>query len=387
MSEKNSTPKTIYFDHAATTPLHPEALEAMLPYFTDVYGNPSSAHRFGREAKSALTAARDTLAALLCCAPGELAFTSGGTESDNLALLGAALAAAPQRRRIVTSAVEHHAVLHAADELERLGFEVVRLPVDGTGRVNVDEAQEAIDERTAVVSIMYGNNEVGSLQPIREIGLLARNAGAVFHVDAVQAFGHVPIDLSRLPVDLMSFSAHKLNGPKGVGLLYAARGVKLRARSFGGSQERSRRAGTENVAGIVGFAKAAELACGTLAARAAELEALRDAMLGAFAGLLPEGSFVVNGHPTERLPHVLNVSFLGAGSESLLMNLDLEGIAASSGSACSSGSLRPSHVLEAMDVGADRLASAVRFSFGLGNCLKSVTFSAEKIATIVKRLS
>ncbi|WP_309120425.1 cysteine desulfurase family protein [Paenibacillus sp.] len=377
----------IYLDHAATTPMHPEVLEAMLPYFMSSFGNPSSVHRFGREAKAGLTAARDALAARLGCSPTELVFTSGGTESDNLALLGAALAAAPDRRRVVTTAVEHHAVLHAAAELERLGFEVVYAPVDETGRVDLDALSAAIDEKTALVSVMYANNEVGTLQPIETIGALARERGAVFHVDAVQALGTQSIELSRLPVDLMSFSAHKINGPKGVGLLYANRRVKLHARAFGGSQERSRRAGTENVAGAVGFAKAAELALGDLPRRRDELAALRDAMLETFERLLPDGGFVVNGHPSESLPHVLNVSFPGASSESLLMNLDLEGVAAASGSACSSGSLQPSHVLRAMGVPDERLRSAVRFSFGMGNCLNSVTFAAEKIATLAKRLT
>lgn len=379
----------LYLDHAASSPLHPEALEAMLPYLKQSYGNPSSIHRFGREARAALTAARDSLAALLGCASSELVFTSGGTESDNLALLGAAHAVqekhGAKRRRIVTTAVEHHAVLHAADELERRGFEVVRLPVGGTGRVDVDAAREAIDDTTAVVSVMYANNEVGTLQPVGELGEIARERGALFHVDAVQAFGHVPIDLSRLPVDLMSFSAHKVNGPKGVGLLYVSRRTKLSPLLFGGTQERGRRAGTENVAGAVGFAKAAELACANMDVRKAELESLREGMLAEFARLLPEGAFIVNGHDTERVPHVLNVSFPGTSSETMLMNLDLEGIAASSGSACSAGSLRPSHVLEAMGIGGERLASAIRFSFGLGNCLKSVTFAAAKAATLANR--
>ncbi|HZG78869.1 MAG TPA: cysteine desulfurase family protein [Paenibacillus sp.] len=377
----------IYLDHAATTPMHPEVLEAMLPYFMSAFGNPSSVHRYGRDAKSGLTAARDKLASLLGCSPAELVFTSGGTESDNLALIGAALAAAPERRRVVTTAVEHHAVLHAAAELERLGFEVVYLPVDGSGQVDVGEAAKAIDGNTAVVSVMYGNNEVGTLQPIEAIGALARERGAAFHVDAVQALGHAKIDLSRLPVDLMSFSAHKVNGPKGVGLLYASRRVKLHARAFGGAQERSRRAGTENVAGAVGFAKAADLALSDLPGRLAALVGLREAMLATFERLLPPGAFVANGHQTERLPHVLNVSFPGASAETLLMNLDLDGIAAASGSACSSGSLQPSHVLRAMDVPPERLRSAIRFSFGLGNCLNSVTFAAEKVATHAKRLS
>ncbi|MCI3923679.1 cysteine desulfurase [Paenibacillus sp. TRM 82003] len=381
----------IYLDHAATTPLRPEVLEAMLPYFSGVYGNPSSVHRFGRDAKAALTDARDTLASLFDCAPAELVFTSGGTESDNLALFGAAFGAAEGRRRIVTTAVEHHAVLHACEELGRHGFEIVVVPVDEQGRVDLEALDAAVDETTAVVSVMYGNNEVGTLQPVEHIGRLAKSRGAVFHVDAVQALGSIPIRLSALPVDLMSFSAHKINGPKGFGLLYASRRVKLRPRSFGGLQERKRRAGTENVAGAVGFAKAAALAAAPAEAarRRVELEALRGAMLDVFARELPPGAFVINGHPEQdkRLPHVLNVSFPGASTESLLMNLDLEGIAAASGSACTSGALEPSHVLQAMGLDADRLRSAVRFSFGYGNCLKSVTFAAEKTATIVKRLT
>jgi len=377
----------VYLDHAATTPLHPDVLEAMLPYFTTVFGNPSSVHRFGQEAKTALTRARDAMAARLGCLPAELVFTSGGTESDNMALFGAALAAAPERRRVVTTTVEHHAVLHACEELERLGYEVAYAPVDETGRVDLEALDALVDDKTAVVSVMFGNNEVGTLQPIERIGRLAKERGAAFHVDAVQALGHARIDLAALAVDFMSFSAHKINGPKGIGLLYARRGAKLHPRSFGGNQERKRRAGTENVAGAVGFAKAMELACDERDRRAAELLGLKQAMLDTFAAKLPEGAYVVNGHPTECLPHVLNVSFPGAKTESILMNLDLAGVAAASGSACTSGALEPSHVLRAMGLPKERLESAVRFSFGRGNCLKSVTFAAETVATVVERLS
>lgn len=377
----------IYLDHAATTPLHPSVLEAMLPYLSTVFGNPSSLHRFGREAKEALTSARDSIAARIGCSPSELVFTSGGTESDNLALFGVAQAAGSARRRIVTTAIEHHAVLHACRELERLGYEVVYVGVDHTGVVKWDELSEAIDDRTALVSVMYGNNEVGTLQPIEDIGRMARERGAFFHIDAVQALGHAHIDLNRLPVDAMSFSAHKINGPKGIGALYVNKRVKLAPRSFGGSQERKRRAGTENVAGAVGFAKAAELALTDVPRRCAELLELRQAMIDGLKERLPEGAFVVHGHPNEHLPHVLNVSFPGANSESLLMNFDLGGLAASSGSACSAGALEPSHVLQAMELPDPLLRSAVRFSFGYGNCLKTVTIAAEIVATIVKRFS
>jgi len=381
----------IYLDHAATTPMRPEVLEAMLPYFSDTFGNPSSIHAFGRAAKMALTAARDRMADALGCSPSELVFTSGGTESDNMAVIGGALAAAKSsdRRRVVASAVEHHAVLHACEELERQGFEVVYAPVDSTGRVDEAAIEALIDDRTALVSVMYANNEVGTLQPIERIGSLAKQHGALFHVDAVQALGSVRIHLAELPVDLMSFSAHKINGPKGIGGLYVNRRVKLKPHTFGGSQERNRRAGTENVPGAVGFAKAVELAVQELDTKNNELQQLREAMLGVFKQLLPSGAFVVNGHPdkTNRLPHILNVSFPGTNTESLLMNLDLEGIAASSGSACSAGALEPSHVLAAMGLPDELLRSAIRFSFGRMNCLKSVTFSAEKVATIVKRLT
>ncbi|WP_274362665.1 cysteine desulfurase family protein [Paenibacillus thermotolerans] len=377
----------IYLDHAASTPIHPDVLEAMIPLMKTCFGNPSSVHRFGRAAKQALTEARDSISATLGCAPGELVFTSGGTESDNFALFGAAFAAPAGRKRIVTTAVEHHAVLNACKELERNGFEVIYLPVDAYGQVSVEDAAKAITEETAVVSVMYANNEVGTLQPVEEIGRIARERGAVFHVDAVQALGSFKIDLSHSFIDLMSVTAHKINGPRGIGALYVNKRVKLAQRSFGGSQERKRRAGTENVAGAAAFAKACSIAAQHMDERRKEMEELRNAMLTTLKERLGEERVVVNGHPTERLPNILNVSFPGTNTESLLMNLDLEGIAAASGSACSSGALEPSHVLLAMNLPDERMRSAVRFSFGRGNCLNSVTFAAEKIATIVKRLT
>ncbi|WP_199617310.1 cysteine desulfurase family protein [Paenibacillus alkalitolerans] len=382
-----SVDEEVYLDHAATTPLHPDVLTAMIPFFTQHHGNPSSVHRFGRVAKQALTDARDQLAAMLGCSPGELVFTSGGTESDNMALFGAAMAAPANRKHIVTSAVEHHAVLHACKELERLGFRVTYLPVDSAGRIAAEDVEAAVGDDTALISVMFGNNEVGTLQPIEEIGRMAKRRGVLFHVDAVQALGTVDIDLSQQPVDLMSFSAHKINGPKGIGALYVNRKVKLAPRTFGGSQERKRRAGTENVAGAVGFARALSIALADPAGRRASLAALRSAMLDQLSTRLSAEQFVVNGHPSEHLPHILNVSFPGTNTESMLMNLDLEGVAASSGSACSSGALEPSHVLLAMGLPDKLLRSAIRFSFGWGNCLKSVTFAAEKVATIVRRLT
>lgn len=382
----------VYLDHAATTPLHPDVVSVMLDTMRKVYGNPSSVHSFGREARAALNASRDSIAAMLRCAPEEIIFTGSGSESDNLALFGVSLAAAADkpgggsRGHIVTSQIEHHAVLHACRRLQELGFEVTYVPVDSSGRVDPGRVSEALRPDTILISIMFGNNEVGTLQPVEDIGLIARERGIPFHVDAVQALGMTEIDLSRLPVDLMSFAAHKINGPKGVGMLYASRHVRLQPSVYGGNQERKRRAGTENVPGIVGFAKAMEIALSDIPAKRAHLAELRSQFLDTLAAELGDGSFIVNGHPELALPHILNVSFPSVSSDSLLMNLDLEGIAASSGSACSSGSIQPSHVLQAMGIGAERVRSAVRFSFGLGNVHEDVTFAAQKVATIVRRL-
>ena len=329
----------IYLDHAATTPMRAEVLEAMLPYFTEKFGNPSSLHAFGRETRIALSRSRDRLAALIGCSPSELLFTSGGTESDNSALFGAAAQYGTSKKHVITTQVEHHAVLHACGQLERSGYDVTYLPVDETGQVRMEELAAAVRDDTFLISVMYGNNEVGTLQPIVRIGELARERRIVFHVDAVQTLGLLPIDLSALPVDLMSFSAHKLYGPKGVGALYVSKRITISPYLVGGSQERKRRAGTENVAGIVGFARAAELAIESQADNRRHTELLRQEMVQTFTRDLEAGAFVVNGHPTDVLPHILNVSFPGADTETMLMSLDLEGIAASSGSACTSGSL------------------------------------------------
>lgn len=377
---------SIYLDHAATTPMRPEVAEAMLPYFTDLFGNASSLHRFGREARIAVSRARDRLAALIGCLPSELVFTSGGTESDNAALFGAAARRGAGKKHIVTTQVEHHAVLHACAELERSGCEVTYLPVDETGRVRPEELESAIRDDTFLISVMYGNNEVGTLQPIARIGELARERGILFHVDAVQALGLLPIDLSALPVDLMSFSAHKLYGPKGVGALYISAKAAISPLLVGGSQERKRRAGTENTAGIVGFAKAVELAAEAQQRNRLHVEGLRQEMIQTFNRELEAGSFVVNGHPTDVLPHILNVSFPGADTETMLMSLDLEGVAAASGSACSSGSLELSHVLRAMRLPEDVMRSAIRFSFGFTQTAEQIRRAAELAATISRRI-
>lgn len=378
--------KTIYLDHAASTPVHPEVAEAMVTVMREQYGNASSVHAYGRAAKRLVNGSRDKLAALVGCRPDELVFTSGGTESDNLALFGAAEARRNRGRHIITTAIEHHAVLHACGRLEKQGYDVTYLPVDRQGQVHPEQVMEAIRPDTILVSVMYANNEVGTIQPITEIGALAAEKGIVFHVDAVQALGALEIRLGELPVDLMSFSAHKINGPQGVGALYVSRELVIEPILFGGLQERKRRAGTENMAGITGFAKAAELAAQQLPGRAARDEGLRRIFLDALETEVGADRFHVNGHPTQRLAHIVNVSFPECDTETMLMNLDMEGIAVASGSACSSGSLEPSHVLEAMNLPINFLNSAIRFSFGLGNTTEEMKLTAEKVGTILNRL-
>ncbi len=374
----------IYLDHAATTPLHPDVARAMQPYFGQEFGNPSSLHRFGRAARTAVENARDTVAAAIGADPGQVIFTSGGTEADNTALIGVALANQSRGRHIITTQIEHHAVLHTCRHLERMGFEVTYLPVDRTGMVDPEAVRAAVRPDTILVSVMYGNNEVGTLQPIEEIGSFLRERQVYVHTDAVQAFGTVPLDVRRLPVDLMSLSAHKINGPKGVGALYCAADVKLAPHLYGGLQERKRRAGTENVAGIVGFAAAVSISQAEMGKRRSAYQEMRDAMLAEWR---EQGiRHVVNGHPQQYLPHILNVSFPGTDTETVLMNLDLAGIAAASGSACASGSLELSHVLTAMGLDDEVARSAIRFSFGITNSLDEVRTAARQTAEIVNRL-
>ncbi|MFC4076856.1 cysteine desulfurase family protein [Salinithrix halophila] len=375
----------IYLDHAATTPIHPQVREAMLPYLDQLYGNPSSIHGFGREIRNAVDRARDQVAFGLNADPSQLIFTSGGTEADNLALVGTALAQREKGRdHVITSSVEHHAVLDTCAYLERLGFRVTYLPVDRSARVDPDAFQKALDGRTAVVSVMFGNNEVGTLQPIEAIGSLSREAGAFFHTDAVQAYGMEAVDVERLPVDLVTLSSHKINGPKGVGALYLSRAVKMWPQMYGGQQERRRRAGTENVLGIVGFGKAAEIAVANREHHRNEARRCREAMVTEWKAA--DIDFQVNGHPTEHLPHILNVSFPCTDTETMLMSLDMEGIACSSGSACTSGTLKISHVLRAMNLPEAETRSAIRFSFGLGNTPEQTSQAARTVAEVVKRL-
>lgn len=352
----------IYLDNAATTPVRREVFEAMVPYLTDKYGNPSSIHSYGREARADLNRAREQVAAAIGAAPEEIIFTAGGSEADNLAIKGTALAMYGEKSHIITSAVEHHAVLHSVESLKRLGFSVTILPVDSEGMVDPEDVKRAITPETCLISIMYANNEVGTIQPIEDISRIAREAGVLFHTDAVQAVGHMPVDVKSLGVDMLSLSGHKFYGPKGVGALYARRGVRLAPLIDGGAQERKRRAGTENMAGIVGMGMAIELAVSEMDEVSAKEERLRDKLIDGLTQRIPDVK--LNGHRRLRLPNNVNMSFLYVEGESLLLNLDMEGIAASSGSACTSGSLAPSHVLMAMGIPHEVAHGSVRMTLG-----------------------
>ncbi|TXK79349.1 cysteine desulfurase family protein [Paenibacillus sp. N3.4] len=376
----------IYLDHAATTPVHPDVLEAMLPFYTANFGNPSSTHSFGRGARTALNRFRDFMAKSLGCLPAELIFTSGGTESNNMAIFGVLNANKDGKKHIITTQIEHHAVLHPCERLESLGYEVTYLPVDPTGLIQIEDVEAAIRPDTVLISIMYVNNEVGTIQPIEQVGKLARSRKIPFHVDAVQALGKLPLNLAELPVDLMSLSAHKIYGPKGVGALYVSKNTRLLPHSYGGSQERKRRAGTENIAGIAGFAKALETSLSAMESLVQDVMEYRGLMVSILEQQLGCDSFVINGHMEQSIPHILNISFPGTSTETLLMNLDIEDMAAASGSACTSGSLEVSHVLKAMKLPENVTASAVRFSFGMGNSIEQIETAAQKLATIVKRL-
>ena len=380
--------KRFYFDHAATTPMHPEVIAVMLDQMQLGQSNASSMHYFGRVAKSTLSKARDSIARHIGCTPNELIFTSGGTESNNLAIIGVARAQAKkQRKHLITSAIEHHAVLHTMNWLvEHEQFQLTILSVDQYGHISLDDLKEALKTDTALVSIMHGNNEVGTLQPIQQIGELVHAAGAYFHVDAVQTLGHFQYELQHSPIDLMSFSSHKINGPQGIGALYIATGTPMETLQHGGSQERKRRAGTENIAGIVGFAKALDICVNELENKQPFFQRLRSKLVELLTTELETFPIIVNGDLENSLPHIVNISFIGIDTESMLMNLDIAGIAVSSGSACTSGSLERSHVLQAMNIGDARLNSAVRFSFGMGNTMEEVEDAAKIIATIVKRI-
>ena len=374
----------IYLDHAATTPVRPEVFDAMAPYFGPRFGNPSSTHRWGREARAALDEARERVAQSLGAAPDEICFTSGGTESDNLAVLGAwRVLRAQGKRAVVTSPTEHKAVLVAAHQAAKEGAEERLLRIDATGRIDLADAETTLGSDTAVCSLMWVNNETGVVQPIAELAARAKAQGALFHTDAVQAFGKVEVDARTIPFDFASVSGHKLGAPKGIGAFFIRRGAPLEPLFFGGSQDRGRRPGTENVAAAVGLARAMELAVAEREAHWRTYEAMRDALQAALEAKVP--GLVVHGGRAPRAPHILNVSVPGTDSESLLMALDLQGVAASSGSACQSGSVTPSHVLSAMGIPADVANAAVRMSFGSLSTPADVTRVAELFPALVAK--
>lgn len=354
--------KRIYLDYAATTPTHPDVVKAMLPYFTEAFGNPSSIYSYGQEAKGAIEEARVKVASLISARGEEIVFTSGGTEADNFAIKGVAFANERKGNHIITSPIEHHAVTETCSFLKRRGFRITYLPVDGYGMVDPDDVRKAITDKTILISVMRANNEMGTIEPIAEIARIAKEAGVYFHTDAVQAVGHIPVDVNELGVDLLSMSAHKLYGPKGVGALYIRKGTKLTPFMHGGEQERRRRASTENVPGTVGFGKAAELARQEMSKEAERLTSLRDRLV---KGLLERIDHThLNGHPIIRLPNNVNVSVDFVEGESMLLTLDLEGICASTGSACSSSSLEPSHMLLAIGLSHEQAHGSLRFSLG-----------------------
>jgi len=375
----------VYLDHNATTPLDAKVLAAMLPYLTERFGNASSLHAWGQEARQAMEAARTTVARALGSRDKDtIVFTGGGTEADNLALVGVALAQQAHGRHLIVSSVEHHAVLHAAAFLGRQGFEVTRLPVDAEGLLDPEAVRQAIRPDTVLVSLMHGNNETGVLFPVAAIGRICRERRVTLHCDAVQSYGKLPLDVEALQVDLLSVSAHKIHGPKGVGALYIRRGTRMQPLLHGGAQERSRRAGTENVAGAVGLAAATTLALQDQAAAAERMAELRDRLeQGLLAAAL---GAVRNGHPTQRLPHTSNLAFPGLEAESLILALDLQGIAVSSGAACSSGALEPSHVLAAMGQPRHRAESAIRFSLGRGSTAEEIDRVLEVLPPLVARM-
>jgi cysteine desulfurase len=378
--------KTIYLDHAATTPILPEVSSVYMNAMDTSFGNPSSIHSYGRTTRKLLDDARKSIAEAIQAEPNEIIFTSGGTEADNIAIFGTVDAMKEKGNHIITTSIEHHAVLNSCKELEKNGFQVTYLPVDENGKIQPEQVAEALTDQTVLVTIMYGNNEVGTIQPIRKIGQIVKEHQAVFHTDAVQAFGILELDVNELQVDLLSASAHKLNGPKGVGFLYQRKGLQTTPLQFGGEQERKRRAGTENVPAIVGFAEAVKIAGERMAANREKYNHYSAIVLNTFKD---EGiEFKVNAEGADRLPHVLNISFPGTEIESLLVNMDMAGIAVSSGSACTAGSLEPSHVLSAM-WGSDspELRNSVRFSFGYGLDEQSIRDAAVKTAQIVKRLA
>jgi len=376
--------KRIYLDYAATTPTHPEVAKAMSAYFTDAFGNPSTLYSYGQEAKGVIEEVRVKVASLIGARDEEIVFTSGGTEADNFALKGVAYANEKRGNHIITSPIEHHAVIETCKFLERKGFKVTYLPVDGYGLVDPDDVRRAITDKTILISVMHASNEIGTIEPITEIGKIAKEAEIYFHTDAVQTAGHIPVDVNELGVDLLSLSAHKIYGPKGMGALYIRKGAKLLALMHGGEQERRRRAGTENIPGIVGLGKAVELAQQEMGKEVVRLTYLRDQLI---KGLLERIDHIhLNGHPQTRLPNNVNVSVDFVEGESMVLNLDLEGICASTGSACSSSSLEPSHVLLAAGLSPEQAHGSLRLTLGKWTTEGEISRVLEVLPRIVAKL-
>lgn len=376
--------KVIYLDHAATTPTKPEVVEAMLPYFTESFGNPSAIYGFASKNKAKISEVRASIGKTLGTATENIYFTAGGSESDNWALVATAEAYQEKGKHIITTKIEHHAILHTAEYLEQRGFEITYLDVDEDGLVRLEDLEKAIRPDTILISIMFANNEVGTIQPIKEIGALAKEKGILFHTDAVQAYGQIPIDVEELNIDMLSASGHKLYGPKGIGFLYIRKGVKIRSFIHGGAQERKRRAGTENVPGIIGLGKAVEIAFTTMNERIEKETTLRDHMI---SRILEEIPYVkLNGHKTKRLPNNVNVSFRFVEGESLLIMLDMKGICASSGSACTSGSLDPSHVLLALGLPHEIAHGSLRLTLGDATTREDVDYVIDQLKEIVEKL-
>lgn len=376
--------RRVYFDHSATTPVHPEVASTMYEYLKEHFGNPTSLHYFGRKVRKDVEAARETVARAIGADPSEIVFTSGGTESDNMAIHGAAYANRNRGNHIITSAVEHHAVLNTVKALGKEGFSVTILPVDKHGMVSVEDVASAINDKTILITIMHANNEVGTIQPIAEIGKLARERKIIFHTDAVQSFGKIPVNVDELGVDLLSISGHKIYGPKGVGALYIRKGTRWRQTLFhGGAQERLRRAGTENVPGIIGLGKAVELAMAEMESESARLRQLTDRLIAEVTRI----PYVeLTGHPEKRLPGHASFVFRFIEGESMLLSLDMKGVAASSGSACTSGSLEPSHVLLAMGIPHEVAHGSIRITLGRDNTMEDIDYFLEVMPPIVERL-
>ncbi len=376
--------RLIYLDNAATTQTSQAVVEAMMPYFTECYGNASSIYSIGTKSKEAINASREIIAGTIGARPEEIYFTAGGSEADNWALKATAEAYGSKGKHIITSKIEHHAVLHTCEYLEKQGYEVTYVDVDENGVVKLDQLEKAIRPDTILISIMFANNEIGTIEPVREIGELAKKHGILFHTDAVQAYGQLPINVDELHIDMLSSSGHKLNGPKGIGFLYIRRGVKIRSFIHGGAQERKRRAGTENVPGIVGYGKAAQIAVETMEERTAKEAELRDYLIDRVLKEIPYTR--LNGHRTKRLPNNANFSFQFIEGESLLIMLDMEGICGSSGSACTSGSLDPSHVLLAIGLPHEIAHGSLRLTLGADTTREDIDYVIDKVTGIVERL-